>query len=571
MKTSLLLLITIIIYISVFFTTLAQSFLTSNELNEDLDQFQTELEERFAYLKANNADYIYAINSIREKGVDGMDLIEFGIELDKVIGLFIDCHGAVYGFEYPDGYLPFKIEPAEGRYVAFWPDRTSFVDDSYPFIRKVDDRTIDDWCEILKVFVPNGSPQFVRYVCLWYITQIKLARREAGDEDKETFTLELESRSGDIKTVTMDVTYDATSLNIHRYWPETNSAIIEGNIGYLRLTRMNESAFQEIDQWMPQFVNTDGLIIDVRDNRGGTRAVLWELFPYFCTEFTQPLVANAAKYRLYHEFGPDHLASRMMFTQDWVGWTNNEQESIVQFMQNFQPEWIVPENEFSEWHFWVLSKKANPAAYYFSKPVVFLMNEKCQSASDVTLSAIKGFGNITLVGLPSSGSSGAVVLTTLKNSGFGLRLSSMASFQKDGKLFDSFGVEPDTIIGPSAQYFIFNGPDRMLDKAIEIINGSVNDTTTGFSSIPLHYELIQNYPNPFNPITIIKYQLPASSKVTLKIYDILGNEVITLLNEEKETGTYEVIFNASNYSSGVYFYRIQAGSFVETKKMVLMK
>ena len=92
-----------------------------------------------------------------------------------------------------------------------------------------------------------------------------------------------------------------------------------------------------------------------------------------------------------------------------------------------------------------------------------------------------------------------------------------------------------------------------------------------FDHIPTELTLYQNYPNPFNPSTTIKYQLPASSKVTFKIYDVQGNEVITLLNEEKEAGTYEVMFDAINYSSGVYFYRLQAGSFVETKKMVLMK
>ena len=92
-----------------------------------------------------------------------------------------------------------------------------------------------------------------------------------------------------------------------------------------------------------------------------------------------------------------------------------------------------------------------------------------------------------------------------------------------------------------------------------------------FYHIPTELTLYQNYPNPFNPSTTIKYQLPVSSKVTLKVYDVLGNKVITLLNEEKEAGTYEVMFDAGNYSSGVYFYRIQAGSFVETKKTVLMK
>ncbi len=89
--------------------------------------------------------------------------------------------------------------------------------------------------------------------------------------------------------------------------------------------------------------------------------------------------------------------------------------------------------------------------------------------------------------------------------------------------------------------------------------------------IPTIFELVQNYPNPFNPTTKIKYRLPASSKVTLKIYNVLGNEVITLLDDEKEAGTYEFIFNAGDYSSGVYIYSLQAGSFVETKKMVLMK
>ncbi len=85
------------------------------------------------------------------------------------------------------------------------------------------------------------------------------------------------------------------------------------------------------------------------------------------------------------------------------------------------------------------------------------------------------------------------------------------------------------------------------------------------------YALYQNYPNPFNPTTKIRYQLPKESKVVIKIYDILGAEVITLLNEKKEPGVYEVELNAQSLSSGAYIYRMTAGEFVETKKMVLMK
>lgn len=92
---------------------------------------------------------------------------------------------------------------------------------------------------------------------------------------------------------------------------------------------------------------------------------------------------------------------------------------------------------------------------------------------------------------------------------------------------------------------------------------------------PVGFVLNQNYPNPFNPSTIISYQLPLVSKVTIKVYDILGNEIATLVNEEKQAGTYEVNFNPEscikNPASSVYFYQLKAGEYLETKKMILLK
>jgi hypothetical protein len=85
------------------------------------------------------------------------------------------------------------------------------------------------------------------------------------------------------------------------------------------------------------------------------------------------------------------------------------------------------------------------------------------------------------------------------------------------------------------------------------------------------YILFQNYPNPFNPKTNIKYSIVDKGFVSLKVYDVLGNEVSTLVNEEKLTGKHEVDFNANGLTSGVYYYKIQAGNYFETKKMVLIK
>lgn len=96
---------------------------------------------------------------------------------------------------------------------------------------------------------------------------------------------------------------------------------------------------------------------------------------------------------------------------------------------------------------------------------------------------------------------------------------------------------------------------------------SVNDS----KSQPIEFTLNQNYPNPFNPSTAINYSIPKSGFVTLKIYDMLGNEVAVLVNGEKQAGTYDITFNSGNLSSGVYFYRITAGEFSVTKKMIVLK
>lgn len=90
-------------------------------------------------------------------------------------------------------------------------------------------------------------------------------------------------------------------------------------------------------------------------------------------------------------------------------------------------------------------------------------------------------------------------------------------------------------------------------------------------TVPLKYVLYNNYPNPFNPTTTIRYDLPNDGLVQLKVFDILGNEVATLVNEQKVAGKYEVNFNASSLASGVYIYKIQSGDFVSSKKMILLK
>ena len=111
------------------------------------------------------------------------------------------------------------------------------------------------------------------------------------------------------------------------------------------------------------------------------------------------------------------------------------------------------------------------------------------------------------------------------------------------------------------------------------INGKQNGILTSVErdeSFPQKFTLSQNYPNPFNPTTTIKYSIPSVGtarelSVQLKVYDILGREIATLVNKKQSPGRYAVDFNASSLSTGIYYYRLKASNFIQTKKMILLK
>jgi len=146
---------------------------------------------------------------------------------------------------------------------------------------------------------------------------------------------------------------------------------------------------------------------------------------------------------------------------------------------------------------------------------------------------------------------------------------------------------PSVFLPENSTHFISPVWDSIKTKPVKIFvdldnNGTVDDTlfisdtlltkiTDTNNEIPSKFELFQNYPNPFNPSTKIKYDIKIDGLVTLKVYNVLGSEVALLVNEVKQTGRYEAEFNGSNLGSGIYYYRLQAGDFNETKRMLLLK
>ncbi len=118
-----------------------------------------------------------------------------------------------------------------------------------------------------------------------------------------------------------------------------------------------------------------------------------------------------------------------------------------------------------------------------------------------------------------------------------------------------------------------NFPDYTSPKGKVYIYSRINftDIKDLHEKSKLNFHLYQNFPNPFNPTTNIQFSVSSREYVQLKVYDILGKEIAILVNEEKPAGKYEVNFNASSLASGVYIYKIQAGDFISSKKMILLK
>jgi hypothetical protein len=147
----------------------------------------------------------------------------------------------------------------------------------------------------------------------------------------------------------------------------------------------------------------------------------------------------------------------------------------------------------------------------------------------------------------------------------------MGTVVKNNQTYGSVEFSTAPVSGTYGPYLVAklnSGKEVILDK---LLLPYVTDVKKDNYLVANKFELFQNYPNPFNPTTVISYSIPQSGVVTLKVFDTLGREVATLVNREQKSGNHNVSWQANNYPSGVYLYKITVGSFSETKKMILQK
>ena len=230
------------------------------------------------------------------------------------------------------------------------------------------------------------------------------------------------------------------------------------------------------------------------------------------------------------------------------------------FMQSFPGDWLYTVNKTS-------SIDGNPS----SELLAGTRDGKVVCFSGGTIAV-----PVELTTFTASAINGKVVLnwstaTETNNSGFQIERKSNDTWVQIGFVpgsgttteLRSYTYTDDNVFSGKYSYRL-----KQIDFSGKFEYSEIVDVEVG---IPSEYSLEQNYPNPFNPITTINYSVKEKGLVTLKIFDVLGNKVKTLVNEEKEAGKYSVKLNASQLASGVYFYSLQAGVFISTKKMVLLK
>lgn len=219
---------------------------------------------------------------------------------------------------------------------------------------------------------------------------------------------------------------------------------------------------------------------------------------------------------------------------------------------------------------WIYSLSSAPLCFAISGSNIFAGTERDGYRYDVFRSTTNGLNWVEFglndLAVGSLGLNGSSVFAgTVGHGVYHSGIDSAMWVQKN----EGFGTAPTVYALLAANGYIFAGTQNrsVWRRAINDFVG-LEDIS---SEIPDEFRLFQNYPNPFNPITKIKFDIPKSSYTELAVYDVLGREITVLINEHLKPGTYEVEWDATNFSSGVYFYRITAEEFNKTRKMVLIK
>lgn len=448
--------------------------LPRSEALADLTRLRWLIEHYYSYRDLLGVDLDAVFSDAAARVAGETDRTALSMAVMKILAHFGDGHTRLDNSQelLPGGFTPFDIEAHGEQFVAVREDGSNLLDEAYPYIRAIDGVEIDEWVRVVEPIVARGTVSAVRCGVAARLQIIQFARGELGRNPTPTLEIQLMTTAGKPGPRYELNVADRPSRGY--VMPGFEQKILPCNIGYLRIASMESgNQFRDrLNECMEHVRETKGLIIDVRQNGGGSRDALLTLLPYLMSEEEEPRIVNVAAYRLHEGDVPDNsdgfLSNRYLFPASWNGWSRTERLAIERVAKDFRPDWTPPKGEFSDWHYMVISRDRYPPSFHYERPVVVLMDTGCFSATDIFLAGFKGLPRVTLMGMTSSGGSGRSIPYTLPNSGLSIRLSTMASFRADGTRYDGEGIKPDV----EAQYTLSDltgRTDTILERAVELI------------------------------------------------------------------------------------------------------
>lgn len=476
------------------------NWLTKKQITEDIEFLAKTLNEKSSYAYLNGYDFNNDFENYLKTVKDSTRLENFGMFITKTLAKIGDRHSSlnkIRGYDLNELlFLPFVYAPVNDKVVVLnfdYNKKLEIFNSKFPYLKKIDGTDISD-------FLQKTRPEDIKAPKETYFT---LAIRDIRDIQKNYMLLD-KSLPKEIKLTLSDSTFQKdTVLAVSvvdkskriRPWDEKfevdylfikdedynkpeiieNLFRINDNIAYIKIPEMVNKdeaplLFDKVNSFMKSIQNdSEALIIDVRANSGGTRDLLYEFAKYLIHP-DSIYVVNATKQRGPLPLPKDYkksLHNRFLFS--FTELDNKEQKETTEFLKTFKPIYELDENKYSEYYFGLLNGKklAKPNLYY-NKPIYILANEKTFSAASIFVSAFKGLPNIKIVGVTTDGSSGNSEWIDLPNSKLFGKISTMVSFQKNGKILDGYGTEPDIKIERDINQVLWQS-DTQLEKLQDLI------------------------------------------------------------------------------------------------------
>lgn len=476
-------------------------YLIKEKALEDLKEFKTLLENQSSYFQVSDFNFEKSFNEVEKKisQKDSIPVYFLAFELEKIVSHLVDRHANVRienfkeeKFELWNLYLPFVVSSLGDTIVALNFNRSTkayeYFNNAYPYLKKVDGIYIKDFLK-KHAYTRRLSPKYakqtdelkdLRDIGELYFKQGKTMQNSIeitltnGITDKK-MDLTLSSRRNwyyDIGSTFFNRDYNKFGRDEDFDLSKLDKLLVD-SIAYIAIPSM--ISYKELEKLEPylqstikKYKNSKALIIDIRGNGGGTREILQTLSGFFVLPEQSPWVANVAYVRSDQFLSEDisSMQSRFLYTYNSKFLSDKDRRAIDSFNVDFETECPVEKHKFSEPFYMVLHSKEP-----LNCPIYILVNEECFSAASVFTSAFKGLENVKIVGVTTNGSSGRSKKFYLKNSNIRIKLSTMLSFQRNGKTLDGNGTIPDIIIERDENQ-VLRKVDSQLKKLINLIENS---------------------------------------------------------------------------------------------------